>query len=437
MEPFHRMTFQETIDYLYRLLPVFHREGKKAFKADLMNTLRLCEYLGNPQTKFKSIHVAGTNGKGSTSHMMAAILQTAGYKTGLYTSPHLKSYTERFRINGLAIPEQRIVSFVEQHQVFIEELKPSFFELSVALAFEYFAENKVDIAVIEVGLGGRLDSTNVIMPELSMITNIGWDHMDILGNSLESIASEKAGIFKQKIPVVVSEKQEDTISSVFVERANELNSPIFFATDSLSVKEVSTNFNEMIVDVFDGNTLIYRGVTMQLSGKYQLKNILGVLKSIHVLNSIGYKITESDIRYGLANTISLTGLKGRWQILKNSPLTICDTAHNIDGLREVLGALVSLAKKNYYFILGFVKDKDILPILTLFPKDAFYYFCEANSPRALPAEELNAVAKTIGLEGKAIANVNDAIQIVTKQVGEEDIVFVGGSNFIVAEIDNL
>lgn len=431
------MTFQETIDFLYQLLPVFHREGKKAFKADLTNTIRLCEYLGNPHTQFKSIHVAGTNGKGSTSHMMAAILQSAGYKTGLYTSPHLKSYTERFRINGIPISEQRIVSFVVQHQVFIEELKPSFFELSVALAFKYFAENKVDIAVIEVGLGGRLDSTNVIMPELSMITNIGWDHMDILGNSLEAIASEKAGIFKQKIPIVVSEKQEDTISSLFIERANNLKSPIFFATDSLAVKEVSTNFNEMIVDVFEGNTLIYRGITMQLSGKYQLKNILGVLKSIHVLNSIGYKITESNIRYGLANTISLTGLKGRWQILKNSPLTICDTAHNIDGLREVLGALASLAKKNYYFILGFVKDKDILPILALFPKDAIYYFCEANSPRALPAEELNAVAKTIGLEGKAIANVNDAIQIVTKQVGEEDIVFIGGSNFIVAEIDNL
>lgn len=431
------MTFQETIDYLYQLLPVFHREGKKAFKADLTNTIRLCEYLGNPQSQFKSIHVAGTNGKGSTSHMMAAILQTAGYKTGLYTSPHLKSYTERFRINGLAIPEQQIVSFVQKHQDVIEELKPSFFELSVALAFNFFAENKVDIAVIEVGLGGRLDSTNVITPALSIITNIGWDHTDILGNTLEAIAYEKAGIIKENVPLVVSEKQESTISDVFIERSNELHSPIFFATDSFSVKEISTNFYEMIVDVFDGNDLVYRGLSMQLSGKYQLKNILGILNAIHVLNSIGYKITESDIRFGLANSISLTGLKGRWQILKNTPLTICDTAHNIDGLREVLNALASLSKKNYYFILGFVKDKDILPILSLFPKEAFYYFCEAKSPRSLPAEELNAIASSIGIQGKAVANVNHAMQIVDNQVGEEDIVFVGGSNFIVAEIDIL
>lgn len=431
------MTFQETIDYLYQLLPVFHREGKKAFKADLTNTIRLCEYLGNPQSQFKSIHVAGTNGKGSTSHMIAAILQTAGYKTGLYTSPHLKSYTERFRINGLAIPEQQIVSFVQKHQDVIEKLKPSFFELSVALAFNYFAENKVDIAVIEVGLGGRLDSTNVITPALSIITNIGWDHTDILGNTLEAIAYEKAGIIKENVPLVVSERQESTISDVFIERANELHSPIFFATDSFSVKEISTNFHEMIVDVFDGNDLVYRGLSMQLSGKYQLKNILGILKSIHVLNSIGYKITDSDIRFGLANSISLTGLKGRWQILKNTPLTICDTAHNIDGLREVLNALASLSKKNYYFILGFVKDKDILPILSLFPKEAFYYFCEAKSPRSLPAEELNAIASSIGIQGKVVANVNHAMQIVDNQVGEEDIVFVGGSNFIVAEIDIL
>lgn len=431
------MTFQETIDYLYQLLPVFHREGKKAFKADLTNTIRLCEYLGNPQSQFKSIHVAGTNGKGSTSHMIAAILQTAGYKTGLYTSPHLKSYTERFRINGLAIPEQQIVSFVQKHQDVIEKLKPSFFELSVALAFNYFAENKVDIAVIEVGLGGRLDSTNVITPALSIITNIGRDHTDILGNTLEAIAYEKAGIIKENVPLVVSERQESTISDVFIERANELHSPIFFATDSFSVKEISTNFHEMIVDVFDGNDLVYRGLSMQLSGKYQLKNILGILKSIHVLNSIGYKITDSDIRFGLANSISLTGLKGRWQILKNTPLTICDTAHNIDGLREVLNALASLSKKNYYFILGFVKDKDILPILSLFPKEAFYYFCEAKSPRSLPAEELNAIASSIGIQGKVVANVNHAMQIVDNQVGEEDIVFVGGSNFIVAEIDIL
>lgn len=431
------MTYQETIEYLYKLLPVFHRDGKKAFKADLTNTIRFCEYLGNPQTHFKSIHIAGTNGKGSTSHMMAAILQSAGYKTGLYTSPHLKSYTERFRINGLAISEQQIVSFVQLHQAYIEELEPSFFELSVALAFDYFAKNKVDLAVIEVGLGGRLDSTNIITPELSIITNIGWDHTDILGNTLEAIAYEKAGIIKEKVPVVVSEKQEKSIADVFIKRANELDSPMFWATDSISVNEISSNLHDMIVDVFSGNQLIYKELILQLSGKYQLKNIQGVLKSVQVLTTLGYNITESDIRYGLANTISLTGLKGRWQILKNSPLTICDTAHNIDGIREVLNALASLSKHNYFFILGFVKDKDILPILSLFPKDAFYYFCEANSPRSLPAIELHTLANSIGLHGKVVLNVNEAMQAALVEVGEEDVLFIGGSNFVVAEINNL
>lgn len=431
------MTYQETIEYLYKLLPVFHRDGKKAFKADLTNTIRFCEYLGNPQTQFKSIHIAGTNGKGSTSHMMAAILQSAGYKTGLYTSPHLKSYTERFRINGLAISEQQIVSFVQLHQDYIEELEPSFFELSVALAFDYFAKNKVDIAVIEVGLGGRLDSTNIITPELSIITNIGWDHTDILGNTLEAIAYEKAGIIKEKVPVVVSEKQEKSIADVFIKRSKELDSPMFWGTDSISVNEISSNFHDMIVDVFSSNQLIYKELVLQLSGKYQLKNIQGVLKSVQVLTTLGYNITESDIRYGLANTISLTGLKGRWQILKNSPLTICDTAHNIDGIREVLSALASLSKHNFYFILGFVKDKDILPILSLFPKDAFYYFCEANSPRSLPAIELHNLADSIGLHGKVVLNVNEAMQVALVEVGEEDVLFIGGSNFVVAEINNL
>lgn len=431
------MTYEQTINYLYSLLPVFHRVGAKAFKADLSNTLKLCEYLGNPHHKFKSIHVAGTNGKGSTSHYMAAILQCAGYKTGLYTSPHLKDYTERFRIDGKSIQKANIISFVKKHKSFIEELKPSFFELSVAIAFDFFAKQKVDIAVIEVGLGGRLDSTNIINPELCVITNIGFDHTDILGDTLPKIAAEKAGIIKQNVPVVISERHPET-ESVFDEKADAFNSPIYFAQDKFRVEEKESSYLNLVVDMLDiNNNLIYGNIESQLIGKYQLKNLAGVFQTVEVLKSMGYKISESAIRKGISEVVSLTGLKGRWQILSQNPLTICDTGHNEHGLSEVLNQISKLNVKQKYFILGFVKDKNVSEILELFPKDANYYFCEADSPRSMPTENLIEVAELCNISGYSILNVNDALKKVKKLASKDDLIYIGGSTFVVAGLNNL
>jgi dihydrofolate synthase / folylpolyglutamate synthase len=447
------VNYEQTINYLYEALPVFHRIGAKAFKADLSNTLKLCEYLDNPQHKFKSIHIAGTNGKGSTSHYMAAILQSAGYKTGLYTSPHLKDYTERFRINGESIQKANIISFVKKHKSFIEELKPSFFELSVAIAFDFFAKQKVDIAVIEVGLGGRLDSTNIITPELSVITNIGFDHTDILGDTLPKIASEKAGIIKPNIPVVISERHIET-ERVFEEKANECNSLIYFAQDKFSVEEKENSHSgdvpsggvplKLIVDVFSkiDKHLVYGNVESQLFGKYQLKNLAGVFQAIEVLRDLGYEISEAAIRKGISEVVTLTGLKGRWQVLSQTggvpyPLTICDTGHNEHGLSEVLKQISKLNVKQKYFILGFVKDKNVAEILEMFPKDAKYYFCEADSPRSMPAENLIEVAKSCNLSGYSILNVNEALKEVQKLASKDDFIYIGGSTFVVAGLDNL
>ncbi len=445
---FQKVTYEQTINYLYSLLPVFHRIGAKAFKADLSNTIKLCEYLGNPQNKFKSIHIAGTNGKGSTSHYMAAILQSAGYKTGLYTSPHLKDYTERFRINGKSIQKTNIISFVQKHKAFIEELKPSFFELSVAIAFDFFAKQKVDIAVIEVGLGGRLDSTNVIIPELCVITNIGFDHTDILGNTLPKIAAEKAGIIKTNIPVVISERHPET-ESVFEEKAKECNSPIYFAQDKFRVEEIEiSKLNgvpsggvplKLNVDVFieTGKDLVYKNVESQLIGKYQLKNLAGVFQAVKVLNEIGYEIPELAVRKGISEVVTLTCLKGRWQILSEKPLTICDTGHNEHGLSEVLSQISKLNVKEKYFILGFVKDKNVEEILKLFPKDAKYYFCEADSPRSMPAENLIEIAKSCNISGYSILNVNEALKKVRKIASKDDLIYIGGSTFLVAGLKEL
>ena len=436
------MNYQQTIEYLYNQLPVFHRIGAKAFKADLSNTIALCEHLGNPQNKFKSIHVAGTNGKGSTSHLLAAILQSAGYRTGLYTSPHLKDFTERFRINGKKIKKSRITAFVKQNKFFLEKLEPSFFEMSVALAFDFFANEKVDIAVIEVGLGGRLDSTNIIMPELSVITNIGYDHTDILGDTLPKIATEKAGIIKQNVPVVISEKHVET-ENVFLEKAKSTDSPIFFAEDFYFLETPKNKIHKMIVDVYNVENaerrpqVFMKNLTSQLFGKYQLKNIGGVLKSVEILQNLGYKISEKNIRKGISEVCDLTGLKGRWQILISKPLTICDTGHNEHGIKILLEQIEELKPKNIHFVIGFVKDKDVKSVLELFPKSANYYFCEANSPRSLAAENLMELAKSIGLHGYSILNVNDAIKKAQENAQTDDLVFVCGSNYLVAEIENL
>lgn len=430
------MTYEQTIEYLYEKLPVFHRIGKKAYKADLSNTLALCEHLDNPHQKFKSIHIAGTNGKGSTSHYLAAILQSAGYRTGLYTSPHLKSFTERIRINGETIPESEVVAFVENNQDFIEELKPSFFELSVGMAFEYFAKEEVDIAVIEVGLGGRLDSTNIITPLLSVITNISFDHTDILGDTLPKIAFEKAGIIKPNIPVVISERNTET-ESVFIEKAKSENSPIYFVEDYFHVDRLEQKAFHLEVEINDISENSILKVSSQLMGEYQTKNIVGVLKSIDLLNNLGFTISQNQLLAGFSKVVDLTGLKGRWQTLSESPKVLCDTAHNIGGITQVLGNLQKMNFHKLWMILGFVSDKDISTILSMLPTDANYIFCQANIQRALSANDLLEKATRYNLNGKAIADVNEAIAYVKNEADSNDFVYVGGSTFVVAEINIL
>lgn len=439
------MNYEETIDYLYAMLPVFHREGAKAFKPGFSNIIQLCEYLGNPHTKFKSIHVAGTNGKGSTSHYMASILQSAGYKTGLYTSPHLKDFSERFRINGKSIEKAKVIDFVEAHKDFIKELRPSFFELSVALAFDFFAKEKVDVAVIEVGLGGRLDSTNIIQPDLSIITNIGFDHMDVLGDTLPKIAFEKAGIIKPNTPVVISEKHPET-SPVFIAKANEERAPIFFAEENYSVFENTNSISNSLsltVNVHDKNKQqLFEAIKSQLIGQYQLKNLTGIFQSIEILRSIGYTISDIAIRKGIEEVVSLTDLKGRWQVLYQEPLTVCDTGHNEHGLKIILNQIekiytAGIVKGKKHFILGFVKDKNVEEILQLFPKDANYYFCQANSPRSMTSENLIKIAESMNLSGYSILSVNDALKEVREIAQKEDFIYIGGSTFIVAELNEL
>lgn len=429
------MTYQETIDYLYQQLPVFHLSGKKAYKPGFANTDALLEHLGNPHRHFKSIHIAGTNGKGSSSHMLAAIFQQAGYRTGLYTSPHLKDYRERIKINGQPVEEQKVIDFVEKNRMFIQSVSPSFFELTVALAFQVFAEEKVDIAIIEVGMGGRLDSTNVITPELSLITNIGWDHADVLGDTLPKIAAEKAGIIKPGVPVVVSERQPE-VMDVFQSKANETHSPIEFASDSLRVtdEQIAEGCKQMRIDSDVSEPMEY---TLDLTGSYQSKNVLGVLKSIEVLRKRGYVIPPNSVQEALANVTGSTGLKGRWQCIQDNPRMYCDTGHNEAGIREVLKTVRSYSYNQLWFILGFVADKDLSKILPLYPAEARYVFCQSATPRALPVEKLQEIASGYGIQGTTIPDVNSAIEYVRSQAKEEDLVVIGGSTFVVAEVKEL
>jgi dihydrofolate synthase/folylpolyglutamate synthase len=412
---------------------MFSRIGKKAYKADLNNTIALCQYLSNPQHQFRSIHVAGTNGKGSTSHMLAAILQSAGYRTGLYTSPHLKSFTERIRIDGKEVPQKDVIQFVAAHQPYIEDLAPSFFELTVGMAFDYFARERVDIAVIEVGLGGRLDSTNVIRPELSVITNISYDHQDILGDTLPQIAFEKAGIIKHQVPVVISEWQPE-IADVFREKAAKEEAPIYFATDHYQVIHAGTTENALITDVYKGQLLYLPGLKCQLTGQYQLHNLAGVLQAVDVLKERGFAIGEAALRKGIAEVSTLTGLKGRWEILQRNPLVICDTGHNESGIREVVEHLNQLSYERLYCVIGMVNDKDLSHILPLFPKSAYYYFCQAQIPRALPAHDLQQQASKYGLTGEVIASVKEAVNAAKQKATSQDLIFIGGSTFTVAEV---
>ncbi|MFT4033104.1 MAG: folylpolyglutamate synthase/dihydrofolate synthase family protein [Siphonobacter sp.] len=426
------MTYQETIDFLYQQLPAFQLIGKKAYKPGLDNTKALLEFLGNPHARLKTIHVAGTNGKGSSSHMLAAILQQAGYKTGLYTSPHLKDYTERVKINGQPIDQQRVIDFVERIRMFIHSVNPSFFEVSVALAFYEFELQNVDIAVIEVGMGGRLDSTNIITPELCLITNIGWDHADVLGDTLGKIAAEKGGIIKEHVPVVVSEHQAES-DPVFKEIALTCQAPIYFAEDSYSIQDDELRKGKRHLSIqSDKEEWLLQ---LDLIGSYQRKNVLGVLKSIELLREMGYRIDDDALSNALSHVVELTGLKGRWQQL--GPNLFCDTGHNEPGVKVVLETIHSYSYKKLWLILGFVKDKDLGKLLPLYPKDAHYVFCEASTPRALKATQLQEKAESYELHGKVIEDVNKAIENVTSQAEPDDLIVVGGSTFVVADIDRL
>ena len=402
------MTYQEAIDWMFKQLPMYQNIGKTAYKKDLTNTIKLSNHLHNPEKKFKSIHVGGTNGKGSTSHMIASVLQEAGYKVGLYTSPHLKSFTERIRINGAEISEQNVIGFLEKNKSFLEENQLSFFEMTVGMAFDYFAQEKVDVAVIEVGLGGRLDSTNIIIPEISVITNIGMDHVQILGDTLEKIAFEKAGIIKHTIPVVIGEKQIET-QEVFKAKAQECNAEIIFASD-----EVKEEYNT------------------DLLGSYQKHNTKTAVAALGKVE--GFVIKPNHIVNGLLNVKNNTGLRGRWEVLSEKPKVICDTAHNKEGLTYVLQQLEKENYDNLHVVLGVVSDKDLDEILPLFPKNATYYFSKPNIPRGLSVEILKNKSKKHGLLGNSYDSVLSAYDEAVRNSSPADLVFVGGSTFTVAEV---
>ncbi|GAB3902203.1 folylpolyglutamate synthase/dihydrofolate synthase family protein [Larkinella knui] len=428
------MTYSEAIDYLYAQLPVFHRVGAKALKPGLDNVIKLCAYLGNPQDQFKSIHVGGTNGKGSSSHLLAAILQSAGYKTGLYTSPHLKSFTERIRIDGFPIPGEAVADFVVQHKAFIEDLKPSFFEVTVGMAFDYFVRQNVDVAVIEVGLGGRLDSTNIITPLVSLITNIGWDHSDILGDSLQKIAYEKAGIIKPGVPVVISERDPET-EGVFLDRASECQSPIAFASDQYAIRDLGVHEQGRDLAITSrGQTTT--PLTIGLLGIYQLKNAAGVLATVEVLKT-QFEIPDLAIADGFSKVVGLTGLKGRWQFLQQNPTVICDTAHNEPGILNVVESLKTVTYQQLHLVVGFVKDKDLSKVIRLFPKDAAYYFCQPDIPRALDAKDLAMAFQEQGREGEVFTDVNQALEVALNRAKPDDCILITGSTYVVAELNQL
>ncbi len=427
------MTYPQTLAYLYAQLPMFTRVGETAYRKDLHNTLQLCAAIDNPQHKFKTIHVAGTNGKGSVSHSLAAILQTAGYKTGLYTSPHLKDFRERIRINGQMIPEQNVIDFVAQNQHLFGQLSPSFFEVTVAMAFDYFANEAVDIAVIEVGLGGRLDSTNIINPLLSVITNIGYDHVNILGDTLPKIAFEKAGIIKHKTPVVIGEYNSET-QPVFLAKAEEQHAPILFASEQFELVYDEMKGDYRTLELVNTENLSCIKLALDLTGSYQTKNIITILSAVSQLKKIGFTISNTHLITALKQVKSLTGLNGRWQTLQKKPLIICDTGHNQEGINEVLKNINNLIYNKLHIVIGMVSDKDTHKILSLLPQNASYYFCAPSLPRALPAQQLQADALLFGLLGDFYPSVNDALTVAKIKASDDDFIFVGGSTFVVAEV---
>lgn len=428
------MTYTETLDFLYSRLPVFSRVGLAAYKKDLTNTVQLCNFLDNPQNKIKTIHIAGTNGKGSVSHMLSSIMQEAGYKTGLYTSPHLKDFRERIKINGEPVSEEFVIKFTETVKSQFDKIEPSFFELTVAMAFDWFEKNKVDIAIIETGLGGRLDSTNVITPELSVITNIGWDHMQILGDTLEKIATEKAGIIKPGIPVIIGESSEIT-DTVFEKIAEQKGSPISFASLKRTVLSWIWEKHELIVEVAEGEKPDHKKFHLDLTGIYQVKNLVTVLECCSVLHDKGWKINEPITRKGLQHVKQLTGLHGRWEIIHQDPLVVLDVAHNKDGMRQVVQQLEVTDHKNLHIIIGLVKDKEIDEILSQLPDTAAYYFTQAQIPRALEAGLLKEKASRFNLHGDHYSEVNLALKNALLKADKDDLVLVCGSLFLVGEVN--
>lgn len=427
------MTYHDTVNYLYSLLPAYHRIGKAAYKGNLDNTLELDSYFGHPHRRFRTVHVAGTNGKGSVSHMIASVLQEAGCRTGLYTSPHLKDFRERIKVNGLMIGEEDVISFVREHEVIIRKVQPSFFELTVAMAFDYFARMNVDVAVIEVGMGGRLDSTNIITPELSVITNIGHDHMEFLGETLAAVAGEKAGIIKEGVPVVIGEAHPET-KNVFRERAEAVNAPLVFADRLFRCRlgrfYVNTAVRSYTVtDLRDG--IAMRGTT-PLGGIAQQKNIQTTAAAVDAL-SASFSLGREHFLKGVADVVMTTGLMGRWQVLSRSPLIVCDTGHNREGLEYVVRQIKGTPKHALHMVIGFVNDKDLSSVLPLLPRDAVYYFTKASVPRALDENLLKAMAEGYGLAGDAWPSVPVALDAARAAAGPKDMIFIGGSTFVVAD----
>jgi dihydrofolate synthase / folylpolyglutamate synthase len=428
------MTYQQTVDYLFTRLPMFSRTGADAYKADLTNTIALCDFLSNPQNDFKCIHIAGTNGKGSTSHMLAAILQEAGYKTGLYTSPHLKDFRERIKINGEMIPEDVVVDFTERTKDITEKIQPSFFELTVGMAFEYFAQQKVDIAIIETGLGGRLDSTNIITPLLSIITNIGYDHMNILGDTLEKIAAEKAGIIKPGIPVIIGAMLPE-IKQVFETTAAEKNAPLYHAAELKQVTGWEYVQHKLKVDIVSPHSADMKSYLLDLPGIYQTKNLPAVLVAVELLHKEGFVITDTQLHKALAAVKHLTGLHGRWEMIQENPTVVLDVGHNEDGIKAILQQLELTNFHHLHMVTGMVKDKDVDAVLSLLPKHASYYFTQAAIPRALPAVELLQKAIEYGLNGEAFSEVNIALTTAKTAAAKDDLILVCGSVYLVGEVN--
>ena len=429
----NKMNYSQTMEFLYSQLPAYHRIGKAAYKNDLHNSLAFDDYLGRPHSRYRTIHVAGTNGKGSVSHMIASVLMEAGFKTGLYTSPHLKDFRERIKVNGKMIPKRAVTGFVERHSAFIRSLEPSFFEMTVAMAFDYFADAGIEMAVIEAGLGGRLDSTNIINPVLTVITNIGHDHMDLLGDTLEKVAGEKAGIIKQGVPVVVGETMEET-KDVFIRKAEEKDSKIFFADQNYScvLGDPGYQTGRRIYNIRDKISGISIKGETGLVGDYQVKNIQTVFQAFRVLKEV---ITNDDkiIQQGILKVVTNTGLLGRWQIIARKPLIICDTGHNKEGLEYVVNQLAKIKNNRLHIVLGFVSDKDLSAILPLFPGKATYYFTKASVPRALDEKILKAEAAHWNLKGTSFPDVPTAVKAARANASDSDLIFIGGSTFVVAD----